>query len=161
MTKDKVQYGAIQCIEDSRIVKESDSCIKEAIQSAYKTRLNSYSPYSNFKVGAAVVSASSAKIYDGCNVENGSYGATICAERNAILSMIASEGATGIKFVAVVTDSNPPAPPCALCLQVLAEFCNNESEIHLVNTNYVEDKPNAIHEVYKFKDLLPYPFVLN
>lgn len=160
MKKEKVHYGAVDCFEKESTNEESDKLLQRATEIATKTRLNSYSPYSNFKVGAAVVSASSNEIYGGCNVENGSYGATICAERNAILKMIAQEGPTGIKMVVVISDDNPPAPPCALCLQVLAEFCNSNTELHLYNTEFLEDAKKGIHQVFKFNELLPHPFVL-
>ena len=159
MKNKKVQYGAVECFEKGAVEEESDKFLKRAIEIAANTRLNSYSPYSNFKVGAAIVSASSNEIYGGCNVENGSYGATICAERNAVLKMIGTEGPTGIRMVVVVSDDNPPAPPCALCLQVLAEFCNSNTELHLLNTAFLENKDDGIHQVYKFNELLPYPFV--
>lgn len=153
------KYGAINCFEALETSVSKDDLIEKSKDIAYATRLNAYVAYSSYKVGAAVVSASSNEIYGGCNVENSSYGATICAERNAILKMISKEGATGIKIVSVVSKDNPPAPPCALCLQVLAEFCKPDTEIHLYNTDYIE-KGEGIHQVFKFSDLLPHPFVL-
>jgi cytidine deaminase len=154
-----VKYGAIKCREaySSKVTKEQ--LIENSKEVAYKTRLNAYAAYSNYQVGAAIVSASSNKIYGGCNVENSSYGAAICAERNAILKMISEEGPTGIKLVSIVSKDTPPAPPCALCLQVLAEFCRADTEFHLYNTDYIEGE-NGIHQVYKFEELLPHPFVL-
>lgn len=160
MKKEKVQYGAVKCFEKGAFEGGPEKFLKEVLDIAAKTRLNSYAPYSNFKVGAAIVSAASNEIYGGCNVENGSYGATICAERNGILKMIGSEGPTGIKMVVVVSDDNPPAPPCALCLQVLAEFCKSDTEFHLFNTSFLENKEDGVHQVFKFDELLPHPFVL-
>ncbi len=154
--KEGVIYGANR-IEVSQSGHPSQ-IFDEAIQAALESRRNAYAPYSKFKVGAALVSAKSGKVYSGCNVENSSYGATICAERNAVLHSIAEEGTVGIDLLVVVTDDDPPAPPCALCLQVLAEFCRPETEVHLVDTAFAEGRGGA-HEVHRFDELLPYPFI--
>lgn len=83
---------------------------------------SSYSPYSNFPVGAAVY-LSTGEIYTGCNVENAAYGSTICAERNAIFQAVATEGpAITIEVVAVYTPTPEPVPPCGACRQVINEF---------------------------------------
>lgn len=126
--------------------------LAQAKDAAAKARLNAYAPYSTFKVGAAVVSAATGRIYSGCNVENSSYGATICAERNAILNAIANEGRIGIDMLVVVSDDTPPAPPCAQCLQVLAEFSRPETEVHLVDLAGNDSQ-------YRFDQLLPFPFI--
>jgi cytidine deaminase len=83
---------------------------------------NAHAPYSNFKVGATILTESGAQ-YSGCNVENASYGLTICAERNAIFAAVAAEG-TGmkIKAVAVATERDGPCAPCGACRQVIFEF---------------------------------------
>lgn len=81
---------------------------------------NAYCPYSSFRVGAAVL-ASSGKIYSGCNVENASYGLTICAERSA-LSHAVAEGERQIEAVVVYTPTTTPTAPCGACRQVLNEF---------------------------------------
>src|SRR3989339_2003062 len=93
------------------------------VEAAIKYRENAYAPYSNFLVGAAV-QGDSGKIYGGCNVENASYGMTICAERVAITKAV-SEGETGIKKIAIVTSSDEVSFPCGACRQVLAEFAKN------------------------------------
>lgn len=90
------------------------------IKEAKKVRKNAYTPYSKFKVGAAVV-CSSGKIYTGCNVENASFGLTICAERNAIASAVAS-GEKKITAIAIVADTDILTPPCGACRQVIYEF---------------------------------------
>jgi cytidine deaminase len=100
-------------------------------EAAKKVRENAYCPYSEFKVGAALITKSG-KIYTGCNVENASYGAAMCAERAAIFKAISEEGKPEIKEIWVVADSDPPTPPCGMCRQVISEFCEN-IPIHLAN----------------------------
>ena len=94
--------------------------LEELLQAARRARDAAYAPYSNFKVGAAV-RASDGRIFVGSNIENASYGLSVCAERVAIFNA-ASEGARAITELAVVTDAIEPAPPCGACRQVLAEF---------------------------------------
>lgn len=149
-------------MEDNKIINEKyrksrliddDFILSRMLVMARKVRENAYAPYSGFKVGAAVLSGKTGRIYTGCNVENSSYGATICAERNAILHAIATEGEFEVGMLVVVTSSDPPSPPCALCLQVLAEFTKPETKIILSDL-----KGQSI--TYQFKELLPNPFVL-
>jgi cytidine deaminase len=90
------------------------------LERARLVRANAYAPYSKFLVGAAVRSANG-NIYVGCNVENASYGGTVCAERNAIFAMVAA-GETALTQVAIFTEALEPAMPCGLCRQVMAEF---------------------------------------
>ena len=89
-----------------------------AAEGAWK---KAYAPYSNFRVGAAIMTPSG-EIYTGCNVENISYGLTSCAERNAIFSAIAQNGPLEIEAIAVACESPEGAPPCGACRQVIAEF---------------------------------------
>lgn len=86
---------------------------------ARAARQRAHAPYSRFKVGAAVLA--DAAIHAGCNVENASYGLTICAERNAVAAAVLA-GAKGIDALVVVSNTSPPTPPCGMCLQTLAEF---------------------------------------
>ena len=114
---------------------------------ARSARDRAYAPYSRFNVGAAL-QTESGKIFSGCNVENTSYGATICAERTAVVSAVAS-GHTQIKKIAIVGDLNgQEVPPCGVCLQVLSEFCEPDAEVIL-------GTPKKIGTVYKLVDLLP------
>lgn len=94
--------------------------MESLIRAAKKARENAYSPYSNFKVGAAVMTPSG-KIYSGCNIENASYGLTNCAERTAIYKAV-SEGEHTFEALAVVADTLEPTAPCGACRQVMAEF---------------------------------------
>ncbi|MGB4408449.1 MAG: cytidine deaminase [Sphaerochaeta sp.] len=155
----KILYGANRILPASGVMQTKEQLLDLAIREAYAKRKNAYTPYSNYKVGAAVLSAATSRVYSGCNVENSSYGATICAERNAVLNAIATEGSLGVELLVVVSEDSPPAPPCALCLQVLAEFCNPETEVHLLDTLAALEKGKGTHLVYTFGDLLPHPFI--
>ncbi|AZV56734.1 cytidine deaminase [Clostridium sp. AWRP] len=99
------------------------------VSKAFEGRKNAYAPYSNFKVGAAVL-AEDGKVYTGCNIENASYGATNCAERTAIFKAI-SEGNRAIKAIAIVGVENDYTYPCGVCRQVIAEFASKDTEIIL------------------------------
>ena len=125
--------------------------LDHALEVASRARTNAHCPYSGFQVGAAVKSRRHDTVYAGCNVENASYGATICAERAAVLGMVSEIGRQTIEFVVVVTDADPLAVPCAECLQVLAEFSTPETEVHLAD-------PKGFRHRYTFNELLPYPF---
>ena len=92
----------------------------ELIQIARQYRENAYTPYSRFKVGAAVLTASG-KFYGGCNIENSSYGLTNCAERTAIFKAV-SEGEREFAALAVIADTDGPCSPCGACRQVIADF---------------------------------------
>src|SRR5438270_10754807 len=105
--------------------------MKELIEAARAVRANAHAPYSRYQVGAAV-RAASGKIYVGANVENASYGLALCAERSAVAAAI-SAGEKRISAVAVVTATSPPAAPCGMCRQVLAEFGADDLAIALVN----------------------------
>lgn len=94
---------------------------EELIAIAKKYREHSYSPYSRFKVGAAVL-MKSGKVYGGCNIENAAYPVTNCAERTAIFKAV-SEGERDFAAIAVVADTDGPCAPCGACRQVMAEFC--------------------------------------
>lgn len=93
---------------------------KELIEIARQYREHSYSPYSRFKVGAAVLTAGG-KVYGGCNIENSSYGLTNCAERTAIFKAV-SEGEREFEALAVIAGTEEPCSPCGACRQVMADF---------------------------------------
>src|SRR5437879_8120974 len=93
------------------------------VAAAKQARENAHAPYSNFRVGAALL-AKSGRVYTGCNVENATYGLTVCAERVAILKAI-SEGERGFDAISVVTDTDTLTPPCGACRQLIWEFCGD------------------------------------
>ena len=92
----------------------------ELVRKALQARESAYAPYSHYKVGAALL-GKSGRIYTGCNVENASYGATICAERVAAVKAV-SEGELEFEALAVAVDGDEPGSPCGICRQFLAEF---------------------------------------
>ncbi len=96
--------------------------LDELVERARSVRLNAYAPYSKFLVGAAL-RGEPGRIYTGCNVENASYGATICAERSAIAALVAG-GERRFRAVAVYTEAEDLAMPCGMCRQVLGEFAD-------------------------------------
>ena len=118
------------------------------LAAALAARENAFAPFSKFKVGAAAEDESG-RIHTGCNVENATYGLTVCAERVAIFKAI-SEGARQFKRVAVAADTDSLTPPCGACRQILWEFCG-DVEIVLVN-------PRGKTESYRLKELFPKPF---
>jgi len=104
--------------------------VDDLITAAREARENAYVPYSKFKVGAALRTASG-RVFRGCNVENLSFGLTICAERNAVFAAVAA-GETQFETIAVVADSVQPVTPCGACRQVLIEF---SSDLQVVSAN--------------------------
>lgn len=125
--------------------------ILEALDLALKARANAHAPYSKFTVGAAVKAQGHEQLFVGCNVENASYGATICAERTAILQMVAQLGKQEIDFLVLTTRTKSGDIPCALCLQVMSEFCSNDFMIYVANDT-------EIVKSYKFSEFLPHRF---
>ena len=124
---------------------------QQLINKAYEAMNNSYSPYSKFKVGAAVLT-SDGQVYTGGNIENVSYGATICAERTAIFKAV-SEGHTKIQKLAIVSMTRKYTYPCGMCRQVMSEFMDEEGIIILSDDEY------GLKE-YRFNEILPYCFSL-
>ncbi len=105
--------------------------MKELIEAARAVRAHAHAPYSRYQVGAAV-RGESGRIYVGANVENASYGLALCAERSAVAAAV-SAGEKKVTAVAVVTATSPPAAPCGMCRQVLAEFGDDELPVALAN----------------------------
>ena len=98
---------------------------------AWQALARAYAPYSKFQVGAALL-LKDGTTWTGCNVENASYGGTVCAERTAIWKGV-SEGAKRVQALVVVTDSDQPWPPCGMCRQVVSEFSSPEVPVILAN----------------------------
>ncbi|SHH20444.1 cytidine deaminase [Thermosipho atlanticus] len=120
---------------------------EELIEKAFQARENAYAPYSNFKVGAALLTKSG-KIYTGSNIENASYGLTCCAERVAIFKAI-SDGEKNFDTIVIVGGTKDPISPCGACRQVMAEF--GDFNVILVSKDKKIKKMTV-------KDLLPYSF---
>ncbi|HDS00495.1 MAG TPA: cytidine deaminase [candidate division Zixibacteria bacterium] len=122
----------------------------KALEKAKAARENSYSPYSGFRVGAAVISGDD-RIFAGTNIENRSYGLTICAERSAIFSAV-SKGVRTLRHLVLITDSEKFITPCGACLQVLSEFA---SDMQIESCNKKGEKQR-----FSLKELLPKSFKL-
>ena len=120
----------------------------ELVQAATAARENAAAPFSKFKVGAALRTADG-KVYRGCNVENSTYGLTVCAERVALLSAIAA-GDRKFTAIAVVTQSDEPSTPCGPCRQLMWEYCG-DIDVTLANLQ-------GKRVEYKLSTLFPHPF---
>lgn len=123
---------------------------KQLMDIAKEASKRSYSPFSRFAVGASVL-ASSGKIYSGCNVENSSFGMTICAERCAIFKAV-SEGEREICAVAIYSPNSDNCVPCGACRQVMYEFEGDDKDLEIITENLGELIIN------KLSDFLPYGF---
>lgn len=118
------------------------------VEKAREAMKYAYAPYSNFKVGAALLTESG-NIYIGCNIENISFGATNCAERTAVFKAV-SEGEKNFKAIAIVSSSGKFTPPCGICRQVLSEFSEDMDII-------LADKDENI-KIIKLNELIPFSF---
>lgn len=123
---------------------------EELIGRALAARGNAYIPYSRYAVGAALLAANG-QVYTGCNVENASYGLTICAERVAVFAAVCAGERKGWQALAVVTADG--SPPCGACRQVLAEFAADGLTIYLA-------QPDGRYAVHTLGELLPHAFRL-
>jgi cytidine deaminase len=123
--------------------------LEELLQAARAASRHAYAPYSEFHVGAAV-RATDGTIYAGCNVENSTYGATLCAERAAVAAMV-SAGRQELAAVAVYADADDPAMPCGICRQTLAEFAR---DVPIVVAG------NGGVRVHTLAEIFPAPFTL-
>ena len=136
-------------------MKLSDEIKKDLIERALEARKNAYAPYSEYKVGACLITADG-KYYTGCNVENASYGATNCAERTAVFKAV-SEGRNRIDAIAIVGGRDSEgiisyAYPCGVCRQVLREF-SDPGEMIIIVAKKADD-----YKEYTLKELLPDSF---
>lgn len=131
--------------------------MKELVKKALEAQKFSYSPYSNFQVGAALLTKSG-KIYTGCNIENAAYSPTNCAERTAFFKAI-SEGETTFEAIAIVgspkdykEDEREYCAPCGVCRQVMAEFCN------IKDFKVILGKSEEDYKLYTLEEILPLAF---
>ena len=120
----------------------------ELIKLAHIAKNKAIPKYSNFHVGAALITGDD-KVYQGANIESSSYGLTICAERTALFQALL-DGKRDFKAIAVVSDSDDFCPPCGACRQVLSDYCSPEMEVILSNKEETK--------VIKLKELLPFSF---
>ena len=121
---------------------------KKLIETAINARGKAFAPYSDFKVGAAL-QTKNGKVFTGCNIENASYGLTICAERVAIFKAV-SEGESEFSHLAVAADTETLTPPCGACRQIIWEFCGNVP----VTFSNLQGKT----ETMQMSELLPHAF---
>jgi cytidine deaminase len=118
------------------------------VEAAQQVRENAYAPFSNFRVGAALEDEAG-RVFAGCNVENATYGLTVCAERVAVYKAL-SEGSNTFRRMVVVADTDALTPPCGACRQILWEFCG-DIEVVLANLQ-------GQTEHFRMRDLFPRPF---
>ncbi len=119
------------------------------VQAAHKVREHAYAPFSKFRVGAALLTADG-RIFTGCNIENRTYGLTLCAERCAIAAWVAAGSPGHPQALVVHADLSPPARPCGLCRETLAEFTK---DLPILLTN-----PKGERDLVTLKEIFPQPF---
>ena len=124
--------------------------IVELIEEAYQAKKQSYAPYSNFHVGAALLT-SDGEIYKGCNIENAAYSPTNCAERTAFFKAV-SEGKREFAAIAIVGDKEEYLAPCGVCRQVMSEFCDAKQFTVILARSKTD------YERYTLEELLPKSF---
>lgn len=119
-------------------------------QKALAARYQAHAPYSGYQIGAAL-RMDDGRIFTGCNVENASYGGTVCAERVAIFKAISEGARAPLKEIWVASEARTPWPPCGLCRQVIAEFADETTQIHTIN-------PRGDVRSFTFSELQPEAF---
>lgn len=122
---------------------------EKLVEKAIESKSLAYAPYSNFQVGAALLTEDN-KLYTGANIENASYGLTVCAERTAAFKAIL-DGERKFKAIAVAGNTDEYLPPCGACRQVLLELCGKDLDVFLVNSK------NEI-KTFKLNELIPFSF---
>jgi cytidine deaminase len=132
-------------------VQLADESWRSLVEAASRARQRAYAPYSEYRVGAAVLAPDGA-IFAGCNIENASYGLALCAERSAVAHLIAA-GATRIAAIAVVTAGPEPGRPCGMCRQTLSEFADDDLLIGLAIEG--DALPRAVD---RLGDIFAHPF---
>ncbi|WP_413293441.1 cytidine deaminase [Bdellovibrio sp. HCB185ZH] len=123
---------------------------KKLFDAAAVAQKRAHAPYSNAHIGAAVLMADG-QIFNGCNVENASFGGTVCAERVAIFKAVSEGASKQVKEVMVISDADKPWPPCGFCRQVIAEFGTEETMIYTANLT-------GKMKTFKFGEIFPEAF---
>ncbi len=123
--------------------------LNNLLTAAFEARANSYSPYSNFAVGCAIL-LKDTTVIKGVNIENAAYGVVLCAERAAMATVVSAGQQSNIKAIAVATDASPPGSPCGMCRQFLSEFLSPTTPIIFGNKNE--------SQVTNIAELLPFAF---
>ena len=138
------------------MTKPTEQALEELMEHAREAAQNAYAPYSKFRVGAALRLANG-QVVTGANVENASYGLTICAERSALVRAVAMYGPeVRVAAAAIVNLNDKPSPPCGACRQVLAEFMDPEAPV-----SFPAERSGVIAAItLPFRELLPYGFEL-
>ncbi|NLZ70466.1 MAG: cytidine deaminase [Clostridiaceae bacterium] len=142
------------CHRNAKINREAEITRDLLIERAREAAERAYAPYSGFKVGAALLTANQ-KVFSGCNVENASFGATVCAERAAVCAAVAHGERSFIQMAVVAMSEGQPrlAHPCGICRQVLSEFASPDFLIHLLDP---DEGPLSL----RFGDIFPLAFEL-
>jgi cytidine deaminase len=122
----------------------------ELVERALAAKARSYSPYSRFAVGSAVLA--DGRVYEGANVENASYGLSVCAERNAVMRAVL-DGARALEAVVVASDASPPAAPCGMCRQTIMEFSPDPDKVRVILVNGAGERRQ-----HTMAELLPHAF---
>ncbi len=133
---------------ESNTIQDLDMLLQTALTLATESRLRAHAPYSKFHVGAVVITQNR-KMFSGHNIENASYGGTVCAERVAIWNWASHD--RNDKIIHLVLTTDPVAPPCGMCLQVMSEFFDETTKIHLATAG-------KIQKSISFNQLLPIRF---
>ncbi|KAF8600529.1 cytidine deaminase [Ceratobasidium sp. AG-I] len=129
---------------------------EKLISAAIEAKSSAYCPYSKFRVGAALFSVDG-QIIKGANIENASYGGTICAERTALVKAV-SEGTKRFLAIAVTTDVSATISPCGICRQFIREFCPLSTPILMVSSNYTPENASETVKSVALEEILPYSF---
>jgi cytidine deaminase len=148
-----IKPTAKQDLKRLKILAPTEVKINKLFKDSLRARKASYSPYSKFAVGAALTlnKQQSYKPYLGCNIENSSYGATVCAERVAIWKALSENPKSKVDVIVVITDTSPAAAPCGICRQVLQEFSTKQTILCQASLKGVE-------RIFSVAELLPGPF---